>query len=155
MYLFLTFSAGKNNSQWYTAFPLELVTSGEAMKAKSIPQSCYLIRVIGEYIEFLLCDFKGRIYKMLWLLICRWEAALEVLFMDVLEAHIASWKLIYFKIWGRNRPKGKPRSTQGGTTYCVGSLPEWITGNCSASVLRLISQPIYFKSSHEKIYYNF
>ena len=66
--------------------------------------------------------------------------------LRVSYCHIAA-DLMYFKIKGRGRPRCKPSSTQGRTTYCVGSLTEWVTRRCSTSVLRLISQPAYFKSS--------
>lgn len=85
---------------------------------------------------------------MLWLLICHWEAVLEVSFMNMLQAHIALWELTYFKILGRNRTRCKPISTQGRSTNCLGSLPEWITGNCWVSVLMLIRPSIYFENLH-------
>lgn len=67
-------------------------------------------------------------------------------YLRISYCHIAV-DLMHFKIKGRGRPRCKPSFTQGRTTYCAGSLPEWITGRCSTSVLRLISQPAYFKSS--------
>lgn len=74
-------------------FPIRVSNLQRDYEGRDTPQSCHLIRVIGEHIEFLLCDFRGRIYKMMWLPICRQEAELFS-FMDVLEAHIAAGQLI-------------------------------------------------------------
>lgn len=130
--------------------PIRVSNLQRDCEAKRIPQSRYLIRIIGEYIEFLLCGFRGRICKNVmaaYLPMRRWSGDFIYGYLRSSYCHIAA-DLMYFKIKGRERPRCKPCSTQGRTTYCVGSLPEWITGRCSTSVLRLISQPAYFKSSH-------
>lgn len=130
--------------------PIRVSNLQRDCEAKSIPQSRYLIRIIGEYLEFLLCGFRGRICKNVmaaYLPMRGWSGYFIYGYLRSSYCRIAA-DLMYFKIKGRERPRCKPSSTQGRTTYCVGSLPEWIKGRCSTSVLRLISQPAYLKSSH-------
>lgn len=55
--------------------------------------------------------------------------------------------IIYLQVWERKKANIQFLLCWREDYYCVGSLPEWVTGNCLASVLRVISQLIYFESS--------